>query len=323
MKKTRILTRHEIEALLSPAVAVRAVEEAFATHAKGEATMPAKVYLDLPQFEGDFRAMPAYLHGAGAGIKWVNSHGMSPQRHGVPSVMATYVLNDPETGVPLAIMDATYITAARTGAGAAVASKHLARKDARTIGFVGCGVQAHTMLAAHREVFSELEVVASDKSSETADAFAKSVGGRVGTTEDAAGCDIVCTSTPVRDPVVRETWIQPGAHINAMGADAEGKQELDAGILGKARVFVDEWEQASHSGEINVPLHEGLFSQQQVAATLGEVINGAGAGRESGEQITLFDSTGLAVQDLACAQYVYQAAVAQSVGLEVDLLGLG
>ena len=116
--------------------------------------MPSKVYLDLPQHDGDFRAMPAYLAGPVAGIKWVNSHPRSPERYGLPAVLATYVLSDPTNGVPLAVLDGTHLTAARTGAAAAVASKHLARKDVRSIGFVGCGVQARTMLAAHREVFS-------------------------------------------------------------------------------------------------------------------------------------------------------------------------
>ena len=322
MNKTKILTRREIEALLSPSVAVAAVEEAFTAHANQAATMPAKVYLDLPEFEGDFRAMPAHLHGGQAGIKWVNSHGKSPERHGVPAVMATFVLSDPETGIPLAVMDATYITAARTGAAAAVASKHLARKDARTIGFIGCGVQAHTMLAAHREVLDGLEVVAADKNDEAAAAFARTVGGRVGSVEDAAGCDVVCTSTPVRQPVVRDSWIRNGAHINAMGADALGKQELESSLLTRAKVFVDEWEQASHSGEINVPLHDGLFSQDQLAGTLGGVIVGRAAGRQNADEITLFDSTGLALQDLACAQYVYDAAKKGNVGVDVDLVGL-
>ncbi len=320
MPKTRILTRADVTRFLDVADAVRAVESAFAAFAKGEARMPAKVYLDLPEHHGDFRAMPSALHGS-AGVKWVNSHAKNPELHGLPLVMGVYVLSDPETAVPLAILDATWLTAVRTGAAAAVASKHLARKDAKTIGFVGCGVQARTMLAAHRVLFDALEVVGADRSDEAATRFANEVGGKAGTLEEACGCDIVCTSTPVRAPIVKRAWIRDGAHIDAMGADGPGKQELETAIVQDARVFIDDWEQATHSGEINVPLHDGAFARDAIAGTIGEVVTGALPGRRDASEITLFDSTGLAIQDLAVARAVYDAAVAANAGLEVDLVG--
>ncbi len=320
---TRILRREEVAALLTPALAIEAVEEAFAAHGTAASLMPPKVYLDLPQYDGDFRAMPAYLEGASgpaAGVKWVNSHPQNPGRHQLPAVLGTYILSDPVTALPLAIMDATYLTAARTGAAAAVASKHLAAPGAKSIGFVGCGVQARTMLAAHRQVFQGLEVLGADAREDVAESFAKESGGRAASLQEACAADLVCTSTPVRSPVVLASWLRPGSHINAMGADGEGKQELETGALTRARVFVDEWEQASHSGEINVPLHEGRFRREDVAGTLGEVIAGRAPGRSRPDDITLFDSTGLALQDLACAQRVFEAAVAAGAGLSVDLV---
>ncbi len=320
MPTTRILNRGDVTSLLEPAEAVRAVERAFAAHGRGEARMPAKVYLDLPEHHGDFRAMPSALDGA-AGVKWVSSHPRNPERHGLPSVMGIYVLSDPATAAPLAILDATWLTAVRTGAAAAVASKHLAKKGARTIGFVGCGVQARTMLSAHRVIFPDLEVLGADVSIEAAQRFADEVGGRAVSMAEAASADIVCASTPVRTPVVERTWVRAGAHVNAMGADGPGKQELDARILLDARVIIDDWEQATHSCEVNVPLHDGVMAREHIAGTLGEVVAGALPGRADDAQITVFDSTGLAVQDLAVARLVHAAAVARGVGVDLDLVG--
>src|ERR1041385_6480750 len=151
--------------------AISVVESAFVAHGRGEALMPAKVYLSLPQHHGDFRAMPAYLAGS-AGVKWVNAHPENPIRHGLPSVLALYILSDAETAAPLAVMDGTLLTAIRTGAAAAVASKHLAKKAPRSIGFVGCGVQSRFLLEAHRVLFNAFEVRSFDISAEASARFA-------------------------------------------------------------------------------------------------------------------------------------------------------
>jgi alanine dehydrogenase len=316
---TLLLTQSQIRGLLDMKAVVEAVEGAFGAHGRGETLMPSKIYLSLPEGEGDFRAMPSYMQGA-AGIKWVNAHPNNPKRHKLPTVMALFVLNDPDTALPLAVMDATLITAYRTGAAAGVASKYLARKDAKTIGFVGSGVQARFALDAHRLTYSNLEVLCADLSPQAAEAFAKDVGGKVASVQEACACDIICTTTPSRKPVVQRGWLAPGCHINAMGADAPGKQELDPTILVEAGVFVDDVEQASHSGEINVPLHDGLFQSKGIRGTLGAVIAGKTEGRQ-GNEVTVFDSTGLAVQDLAVAKLLYERARAQKIGVEVDFLG--
>lgn len=299
--------------------AVAAVEEAFAAHGRGETEMPAKVYLPIPDHDGDFRAMPSRL-GDSAGVKWVNSHPQNPSRHGMPTVMATYVLNDPATAFPLAVMDGTLITALRTGAAAGVASKYLAAPP-RSVGFVGTGVQARYILDAHRVVFGEFEVLAADVDLEAARSFAAEFGGNAVSTEEAAGCDIVCTATPVTTPVVFATWVQGSAHINAMGADAPGKQELDPEILGRALVYIDELHQAKGSGEINVPLAKGLFRIEDLAGTLGEVVAGAEP-RPPTDRLTVFDSTGLAIQDVALARSIYDTALAHGLGQELDFCGL-
>jgi len=321
-RKTLLLSKSDVGALLTMEATITAVEAAFLAHGRGETQMPPKVYLALDAFDGDLRAMPAYVAGA-AGVKWVNSHPHNPERHGLPAVMGLYILSDPATAFPLAIMDATLITAMRTGAAAAIASKHLARPGARTLGLVGCGVQARYLLDAHRATFgSTLEVLAADVSVEASERFARESGGRAVSIEEASGCDIVCTATPCRAPVVSRAWVRPGAHLNAMGADAHGKQELDPAILRDGRVVIDDWAQATESGEVNVPLHEGTLSRDAIHATLGEVIAGKRPGREHAD-ITVFDSTGLAVQDAAVARVVYAAARERGAGAAFDLLGLG
>jgi alanine dehydrogenase len=335
---TLILSAAEVRGLLSMPEAVRAVELAFAAHASGSAQMPPKVYLSLDAYGGDFRAMPSYIGPgvdagpdgapradawpAAAGVKWVNSHPDNPKRHGLPVVMGVYVLSDPATALPLAVLDATILTAARTGAAAAVATRYLAKPSPKTLGFVGSGVQARWMLDAHRAVFGDgFEVVASDIDQNAAEAFAREAGGRAASVEEASGCDVVCASTPGRAPVVRREWLRPGAHINAMGADAPGKQELDPQILSDAVVVIDEHHQALHSGELNVPVARGLYREEQVFATLGEVVLGQKRLERGEGAITVFDSTGLAIQDVALARVLYAAAKARGVGTPVALVG--
>ncbi|MGB5703797.1 MAG: ornithine cyclodeaminase family protein [Polyangiales bacterium] len=318
--KTLILTRSEVEALATMELAVAAVEAAFEAFGRGEASMPPKVYLPIDDHDGDFRAMPARL-GSSAGIKWVNVHKYNRERHGMPTVMGVYVLSDPANAFPLAVMDGTSLTALRTGAAAGVASKHLVSVAPRTIAFIGCGVQARTLHGAHRVVFREFETLAYDKSPEMAAEFAHETGGRVVSLETAASADIVCTATPSRVPFVEPGWVTRGAHINAMGADAPGKQELSIGVLRAAEIYIDDIHQAEGSGEINVPLSRGELAIDDLAGTLGEVVAGV-LPKPAAGVTTVFDSTGLAIQDLALARAIYDHACDRGVGTEIDLVGL-
>ena len=315
---TLILTHADVLAVSDMALAVDAVERAFAAHARGEARMPSKVYLDLPEQQGDFRAMPS-LMGQYAGVKWVNAHPHNRERYDLPTVMGTYVLSDPRSGFPLAIMDATLLTALRTGAAAAVATKHLANLPLTRVGFVGCGVQARMFRDALR-VLGPFELLAADRDPERARAFAKESAGRAVSLEEASACPVVCVATPSSTPVVQRAWVKPGAHLNAMGADGPGKQELDPQILHDARVVIDELEQSTHGGELNVPIAQGLYSEAQIAATLGEVIIGDKRGRTSPEQITVFDSTGLAIQDVALAAALYERAKQRGLGQLLEIV---
>lgn len=311
------LSGEVMEKLLDMREVISRVELAFREHGLGRVQMPAKTYL---QFErGDLRAMPAYIKALeAAGVKVVTVHPENPAK-GLPTVMATYVLVSPETGEPLAIMDATLLTDMRTGAAGAVASRYLARKDSRVLGLVGAGRQAKTQLMAICEIFSIEKLLVSSRGRRSAVALAELAGrmgidARVCEPAEACNADIVCTTTPSREPVLRADWVREGVHINAIGADAPGKQELEAGILHRAKVVVDDIEQAAHSGEINVPLSRGEFSLERVHATLGEIVAGNKPGRTSDEEITVFDSTGLGIQDVATAAAAYARATELGAG---------
>ncbi|MFP4189103.1 MAG: ornithine cyclodeaminase family protein [Halobacteriales archaeon] len=314
------------ETLDMPSV-VEAVEDAFLAYHAGDAQMPPKSYIDLPQYNGDFRSMPAYVGGEddGAAVKWVNSHPDNPHEHGLPSVMGVVIYSDPETAFPLAVIDGTTLTRYRTGAAAGVATRHLARDDATTFGVIGAGAQAYAQVEAVTAVRGIERVVVADVDDEAVDRFVSDhadapfevVGG---TTEEAAGCDVVSTLTPSREPIVRREWVNDGAHINAMGADAEGKKELDDEVVLNARVVVDDPEQSLHSGEVNTLVSRGGFDETDVYATLGEVVAGAVSGHDESD-ITVFDSTGLAIQDVATARLVNERGRERGVGTPFELVG--
>ena len=234
---TLLLDRNAVKTLIRMAGVINVVEGAFRMCGEGKGKMPAKVYLSVEH--GDFRAMPAALPGC-AGMKWVNVHPGNLSL-GLPSIMGILIYSDPDTGYPLAIMDATEITAYRTGAAAAIASKYLARRDSHTIGIIGAGFQAHAQILAHTELFNTISVNVFDVSQAAADRLMQSLPQlpiRNCSIQEAVASDIVCTLTPSRDPIIKREWIVPGTHMNAIGADAPGKQELDPMILKEAVVVV-------------------------------------------------------------------------------------
>jgi len=317
---TLLLSQEAVRDLLNMPEVIKVVEQAFRDWAQGKGSMPAKAYLLLDQ--GDFRAMPAALPGA-AGVKWVNVH---PQNLscGLPTVMAIMIYNDPKTGYPLAVMDATGITAYRTGATAAIASKYLARSDSHTLGVIGAGRQAYTQIEAHAQLFDLKLIRVYDCSRDAAQkliSFFPRYRLKACSLEETAASDIVCTLTPARIPFLKREWIVRGTHINAVGADAAGKEELDPAILKEAMVIVDDIRQASVAGEINVPITEGTFTIDEVCGTLGEIIVGRKQGRKDKDVITVFDSTGVAIEDLAVAKLLFEKAQQTGGYPSIDLIG--
>jgi alanine dehydrogenase len=219
-------------------------------------------------------------------------------------------------------MDGTYITGMRTGAAGAVASKYLAKNGAKTLGVVGAGKQALFQIAAINSVIKLSDIFVYDVNEKTADWLSAELN-KIGIKIKKAGLEEVCkqdiltTTTPARTPVVKNSWIMPGTHINAIGADAEGKEELEPDVLKKTKIVVDDWAQASHSGEINVPLAKGIITKDNVYGSLGEVVAGIKKGRENNQEITMFDSTGLALQDLFTASMVYEEALKRKMGKNI------
>jgi alanine dehydrogenase len=284
----------------------RAVESAFADHGRGEVQMPPKLYVTLPA--GDFRTMPAYLPSLGiAGVKIVNVHPGNPAQS-LPTVMALTVILDIGTGEPTAVINATRLTDMRTGAAGAVASKYLSPKKEIVLGVVGTGRQAEAQVAAISRELKIREIRIWGRNPEHVRKFADrfmEYPCTAHTVEKVCDCDVLVTTTPSRAPIVKDEWIHEGTHINAIGADAPGKEELDPAILRRAQVFVDDPAQAVHSGEINVPIRSGVFLEADIAGTLGELVIGKKQ-RKSPEAITVFDSTGLAIQDLAIAKIAMQ-----------------
>ena len=316
---TMILRKDDVRSLLDMKEIIGVVEHVFIALEQGKTDMPPKSYLLVK--DGDFRAMPAAVPGA-VGIKWVNSHPGNPTK-GLPTVMAVLIYNDPVTAYPLAVMEAGEITAYRTAATSAIASKYLARPESSILGLVGAGYQAYTHIPAISQIFSLKEIRVYDILSTAVKKLMDSMPDypvKSCSLEETSAADIVCTLTPSRKPVINRKWIKPGAHINAVGADGKGKQELDPAILKDAVVVVDDIRQASSSGEINVPISQGLFSTEDVYANLSEIIAGKKKGRTTTSSITLFDSTGIALEDMASAKLLYEKAKAKGGFYSVELV---
>jgi alanine dehydrogenase len=291
----------------------RAIESAFADHGYGLVQMPPKVYVTLPG--GDFRTMPAYLPSLKiAGVKIVNVHPENPGK-GLPTVMALTIILDLATGMPVAILNATRLTDIRTGAAGAVACRYLAPRKSVTMGVIGTGRQAEAQVLATAEEVEIERILVWSRNPGHAEKFIAAMKRFDCVSVDirkACDAEVIVTTTPSRTPILRNEWIHEGTHINAIGADAPGKEELEPAILNRAQVFVDDMAQATHSGEINVPIANGMFRQEDIAGTLGEVVIGKKQRRDA-EAITVFDSTGLAIQDLAIA------SIAMKHGSRIEL----
>jgi alanine dehydrogenase len=297
-----VFTGRHVEQAVSPDRAVEAVRNAFIAHARGEWTMPPKVYVtNYPA--GDFRAMPA-LGGGHALLKWVTSFPGNPLQ-GLPTVSGVVLLSDAENGQLRAVLDAAAVTALRTGAAAVLAAETLGRKDARTVSVIGAGVNgraaARTFLARGRSV--SLWDVNGGRARHVAQELGAAIAPSL---EEALDADLIVTVTPGHELVIAEGRLRDGQHVSLMGADGPGKAEMAATELARARLFCDDWEQASHGGELAHAVDSGLVTEQDVTA-LGAVLTGVAPGRAGDDEITAFDSTGLAIQDLAIALAAIEA----------------
>ena len=329
-RKTLILGRTEMIGLVAPAEYNGCVEQAYRMHGEGRYYMDPKGHIVLDRFPGEWEAMPSYIEEPhAAACKWVSIREWNRERFNLPTVFSILIYTHPETGFPLAIVDGSYHTVMRTGAAAAVSAKWLARKNSRKLAIVGAGHMAEGVLATCNEVFPWNEVRLWSRSQATLDHFVreqqpKHASFKIDASTDlekvVRGADVVVTVTPARAPIVMNDWIAPGMHIAAVGADKKGDQELEGKILTRARVFVDDIRQCRTDGEINVPLSQGLITEADIAGEIGEVIIGKKPGRTSDRDITLFDSTGIALQDSATVPLEYERAMAAGVGIEKKMI---
>jgi len=327
-RKTLILGRSEMVGLLTPLEYTECVEQAYRMHGEGRYYMDPKGHIVLDRFPGEWEAMPSYIEEPhAAACKWVSIRENNRKNYNLPTVFSILIYTDPETGFPLAIVDGSYHTVMRTvmrtGAAAAVSVKWMARKNARTLAIVGAGHMAEGVLATCNEIVPWSDVRVWSRGRETLEAFIEAqqpkykgfaIRASTNLEETVRGAEVVVTVTPARAPIVMADWIAPGTHIAAVGADKKGDQELEGKLLKNARIFVDDIRQCRMDGEINVPLSQGLITEADLAGEIGEVITGKKPGRTSDDEVTIFDSTGNALQDSATVPLEYQRALRRASG---------
>ncbi len=325
-----ILSKQDIESILDMKTTINAVEEGFRQYELGTIQMPLRPTIFAEEYKGYYLVMPAYIGGMKSlGLKAVTAYPMNPEKYNLPTILATVLLNDVETGKLLAIMEGGSITAMRTGAGSGVATKYLAKKDARVVGVFGAGVQARTQLWAVCEVRDievakvyDVNAVASRKFSEE---MGKKLDIDVSFVDSAKAVvvdsDIIVTATTASNPLFEGDWIEAGTHINGIGSHhGLSKRELDEMTIKRSKVVVDSREAClAEAGDIMVPISQKDITEDHIYAELGEIVTGKKPGRTSEEEVTLFKSVGLALQDMSTAKKLYELAQEKKVGQTVKL----
>ncbi len=318
-----LLAKADVERVLTPQACIAAVEDAFREHALG--TVPEPGILGMHEGAGSFHVKAGFLRVAGKlyfAAKLNANFPANPGR-GLPTIQGAVLLSDAENGAPLAIMDSTSITALRTAAASAVAARHLARLQCDTALICGCGGQARAQLEAVLCVREPRRVLVYDADREKAARFAKPFGERAVVAPDLAAAarasDIVITCTTASKYFLTREMVRPGTFIAAVGADNENKQEIEPHLMARSKVVTDLTDQARKIGDLHHAIRQGVMSAEAVHAQLGEVAAGLKPGRQSDEEIIIFDSTGTGLQDVAAAIAAYHGAVRQHVGTSWSL----
>ncbi len=323
-----LLTKDDVIKVLEMPDCMDVVENAFAELASGTAVLPLRIPITPP--DGLSLYMPAYLKELGAlACKVVTVYKDNPTKHNLPTVIGKVLLQDPETGDVICIMDGGYLTAVRTGAVSGVATKYLAKKDiGQTAGIFGAGVQAKMQLWAVAVARKLSKALVYDISDKAVKSFISAMSAKlnleiekVDSPDDMlAKADIICTATSSATPIFDGNKVRPGTHINGIGSHTPNARELDTAIVKKSKFIADSYEAClKEAGDIMIPIDEGALDKSHMFAELGEVITGKKPARENNEEITLFKSNGLAIQDVATAKLVYDKAKAAGVGINIDL----
>jgi ornithine cyclodeaminase/alanine dehydrogenase-like protein (mu-crystallin family) len=327
LSETRVLTRGDVQALLGWDECIEAVESAFRLHAEGRSLAPGVLGVRAPH--GGFHVKAAGLERGRLyfAVKTNANFSDNPRRHGLPAIQGVVVLCDADDGRALAVMDSIEVTLRRTAAATAVAARHLARPDARAATVCGCGRQGRAQLRALARVLPLQRAWAFDADEAAARAFAREMSGELGfevkpVPAPAAGLaesEVCVTCTPSRAPFLMREHVRPGTFVAAVGADSEDKQELDPRLMAAGVVVTDVLEQCAAIGDLHHALAAGLMTRDAVHAELADLVTGRKPGRRSPDEITIFDSTGTALEDVAAAVVVYEKALAGDVGLRVAL----
>jgi ornithine cyclodeaminase/alanine dehydrogenase len=324
-----LLSRKDVESVLTMEDCLSVVENAFAELAGGNAVMPQRAVIRVAEHKGLYLGMPAYIGGGmdALGLKVVTVYPDNPKNKNLPTIMGTLILCDATTGQAVAVMDAGYLTAVRTGAASGVATKYLARDDSETCVIFGAGGQARKQLEAVNIVRPLKKIQVIDPVTKTRDKFVaemgEALGVDVGAAEDVKAAveqsDIVITASSSHDPLFDGNWLQPGTHVNNIGSHTPDARELDTTTVKRSK-FVADLKEANmaEAGDLLIPIKEGAITEDHVYASLGDLVTGAKPGRENPEEITVFKSCGLAIQDVSTAAAVYRAALARGAGTKFD-----
>ncbi len=321
-----VLSKHDVMSVLTMKDIIEAMRIAVKDHSAKKTQMVKRSYL-FPS-KGRIGVMSAYVESLGtAGTKVVSTFHENPIRYNLPSITALIVLNDIDTGQPIAVMDGGYITTMRTGAMSALATEYLAKTDSKIAGIIGLGEQGKGQLLGLAEVLDLEKVYVFDIDKTKMKAFSEAMGKE--TDLDIIGLDsiemvvrksdVLATTTPSKTPIVFEKWVGPGLHINTVGGASRGEQEIDTHILKRSKLVVDDFENASTRGCITGPISNGDLSKEDVYAELGDVVSGKKPGRTSSDELTVFVSSGLPIQDIAAAQVAIQKAEELGLGKKMSM----
>lgn len=323
------LSRENVEAALTMEDSIEAVEKGFIEYGLRTVNMPLRSTIGLEKNKGSVLFMPAHLEAMGAiGIKVVSRYPDNPSKYNLPAILGVVILSDVKNGDVLALMDAAFLTAMRTGAASGVATKYLARKSANEVVIIGTGVQARTQIIAVTKVRAIKKVKAYSLARDRCELFCKQLSKELGieimpvdSAEKVVNeSDIVITATTSKTPVLKGEWLEEGTHINAIGSHTPDARELDATAIMRAKLVVDSREAAlKEAGDLMIPISEGLLKPDHIHAELGELVTGNKVVRTSENDITIFKSQGLAIQDISTASKVYELAIKKGIGKQLAL----
>lgn len=322
-----ILDRNDLEGLLTMDEIIEALEKGFREVKEGRSFIPVRFHLEVKEFEGEFLYMPAYLSGVKqSGMKIVSVYPKNPSK-GKPTIYATYLLNDPTSGELLAVLEGATLTGLRTGGASGLATRYLAREDAKILGVIGTGFQAFYQVRAIQAVRSIQEVFAYDVNPERLKEFCKKISPFLKThpashpSELVRQSDILVTSTTSKTPVFSGRDLKPGTHINAIGAFRPDMRETDDETILRSKIIVDTFEGClREAGDLLIPMAEGKLKKETIYGDLGDLVTGKKKGRESRGEVTLFKSVGFAMEDVVVAHYAYQKAFHENRGQRIELL---